>query len=90
MENERVCKGSMELGTGCGKCIKCINEIAESAKPKDEYLPPIAGEDALHGFAELIYDTTRDSIENGTSPRRQVMRIRQLIIALLKLENGEG
>jgi hypothetical protein len=89
-DKEVNCRGCMNLGSGCGTCPSCLEQIAEAAKPQDEYLPPIAGEDALHSFAELIYDTTKDSIEMGTSPRRQVMRIRQLMIALLKLENDEG
>lgn len=82
----KICKGSMKLGTGCGKCEKCIDEIAEAAGPKEEYIPPIVEEDSLHGFAQLIYDTTAESIKLGTSPRRQVLRIRKFVQALLEAE----
>jgi hypothetical protein len=27
-ESERLCKGSMAIGTGCGKCLRCLAEKA--------------------------------------------------------------
>ena len=30
-----TCKGSMKLGTGCGKCICCIDELTTNSDGKE-------------------------------------------------------
>ena len=34
-----VCKGSMKLGSGCGKCYRCLNELADINEAKGKETP---------------------------------------------------
>lgn len=52
-----VCKGSIAIGTGCGKCEKCQWEIAQGAvriKPFSDMRTASQSEDQLRSIASIV------------------------------------
>lgn len=59
---ELVCKGSMDLGTGCGQCAKCLNEIKDN---QEGYWKVVEQLDYWQEVSEgLGYDSVCEALED--------------------------